>query len=225
MQSCSSVHGEAGARRCLVAAPDLGAGVLSLDFHKLWRAFFEQGFDSVVFSRALWDDGAFAYPDAEDIDIAPAFRALGRPRDDGFVDVGEERAELLVAGLGGRCVEPAVANAHEAAREHVLQEAAEELVSAESGLAGLFGFAVAPADGDAVLVCGEDAGVVECVLLHVSGEVGDCLFAAADCLQIDDPFAAPCGFGDCGEGRLERAAGRADGGELRVECIAPACAE
>ena len=80
-----------------------------------------------------------------------------------------------------------VAHALKARRQHVLEEAAQELLSAQAQRAGLAGGAVLVGEGDGARVAGDQAAGAQRGLLHVGGQVTQGGGAAADRLHIDDP--------------------------------------
>ncbi len=83
-----------------------------------------------------------------------------------------------------------VADLVEAARQHVLEEAAHELVAAEAAGSPAAGLAVLVLDGDRFVVEADDAGVGESDAKDVAGEVVEHgLFAVAPGGDVEDPVA------------------------------------
>src|ERR1700761_5859916 len=85
-----------------------------------------------------------------------------------------------------------VADLVEAARQHVLEEAAHELVAAEPAGSPPAGLAILVLDRDPVVVEADDAGVGERDAEDVAGEVVEHrLFAVAPGADVKDPSLVP----------------------------------
>ena len=85
-----------------------------------------------------------------------------------------------------------VADLVEAARQHVLEEAAHELLAAEAEGSRAVGPAFLVLDGDRFVVETDDAGVGESDAKDVAGEiVENGLFAAAPGGDVEDPGPVP----------------------------------
>ena len=85
----------------------------------------------------------------------------------------------------------------EAARQHMLEEAAHELIAAETAGSRAAGLAFPVLDGDRFVVETDDAGVGESDAKDVAGEVVEHgLFAVAPGGDVEDPALTPHGFRD-----------------------------
>ena len=96
--------------------------------------------------------------------------------------------------------EPEVADAHEAARQQVQEETAQELVDRQSQeplLVGVRG--VSPAEGDVALLKGDESAVGDSDAVGIATEIAQRVFRSAEGrLGIDDPVVTeqrsePCG--------------------------------
>ncbi len=98
--------------------------------------------------------------------------------------------------------EPEVADAHEAARQQVQEEAAQELVDRQSQEALLVGVGgVSPAEGDVALLKADESAVGDGDAVGVSAEIAQRVFRSAEGrLGIDDPVVAEQRSQPCGEG-------------------------
>jgi len=98
--------------------------------------------------------------------------------------------------------EPEVADAHEAARQQVEEETAQEVVDRQSQeplLVGVRG--VSPAEGDVALLDGDQSTVGDSDTVGVATEIAQRVFRSAEGrLGIDDPVVAEQGSEPCGEG-------------------------
>lgn len=96
------------------------------------------------------------------------------------------------------CEKAVIADADQSRRQHMQQEAAEELVDIQGEK--LFGVAVrivAIAEGDALAVEGDDPGVADGDAVGVVGEIRENLVRPAEGrFAVDDPV---CGGGPCKE--------------------------
>src|SRR3954451_5670121 len=85
-----------------------------------------------------------------------------------------------------------VADLVEAARQHVLEEAAHELVAAEPAGASLAGLAVLVVEADPVVVEADDAGIGERDAEDIAGEIVEHrLFALAPGADVKHPSLVP----------------------------------
>ena len=126
---------------------------------------------------------------------------LARGRQRQLPREGEPRLEQA-QGLAPRAVvQPEVADFSEALGQHVLEEAADELVRRDARGAGLAGRPVAVSEDDLLSVVAQDRGVGERHAEDVAGEVGQRLLPRADGLGVDDPRPAPDGGRDLREER------------------------
>src|SRR5260370_26789486 len=93
-------------------------------------------------------------------------------------------------------------NAHEAARQQMEQEAAEELVDRQRQQALLVGMGgVSPAEGDVALLQADQYAVGDGDAVSVAAEIAQRVFGAAEgWLGIDDPAVAEEGSAPSGEG-------------------------
>src|SRR5260370_30078356 len=121
-------------------------------------------------------------------------------------DVGSTRERLeaewqqrSASSIGEEAV---VTNAHEAARQQMEQEAAQELVDRQSQQALLVGMGgVSPAEGDVALLQADQSAVGDGDAVSVAAEIAQRVFGAAEgWLGIDDPAVAEEGSAPSGEG-------------------------
>ena len=97
--------------------------------------------------------------------------------------------------LGGM-PEAEVADFMQAFRQDVLEEAAHELLAGDTAHPPAVGFAMLVADGDRLIVEGDDAGVGDGDAEDIAGEIIEHgLFALAPGRSMDDPGFGPCGVG------------------------------
>jgi len=97
--------------------------------------------------------------------------------------------------LGGM-PEAEVADFMQAFRQDVLEEAAHELLAGDTAHPPAVGFAMLVADGDRLIVEGDDAGVGDGDAEDIAGEIIEHgLFALAPGRAMDDPRLGPCGVG------------------------------
>src|SRR5258706_16195041 len=125
-------------------------------------------------------------------------------------DVGSTRERLeaewqqpSASSIGEEAV---VTNAHEAARQQMEQEAAQELVDRQSQQALLVGMGgVSPAEGDVALLQADQSAVGDGDAVSVAAEIAQRVFRATEgWLGVDDPLVAVQRSGPCGEGSWRR---------------------
>ena len=107
-----------------------------------------------------------------------------------------EQAERLAFGT---VVQAVMADLAEADRQHVQQEAADELVGGEAQGAGPAGVGVTVANDDLAVVILQDGGVGQRHAEDVAGEVAEGVLAGANGLGVNHPRLPPDGCRDRGE--------------------------
>jgi hypothetical protein len=119
--------------------------------------------------------------------------------------------EIDAASAGTVCEKAVIADADQSGRQHMQQEAAQELVDIEGEkLLGVAVCVVAIAEADAVAVKGDDPGVADGDAVSVVGEISENLLRSAKrWLAVDDPVGrtGPCQEQVEGEGVGEHSFG------------------
>jgi hypothetical protein len=121
----------------------------------------------------------------------------------------QQEAEWQQEGASSVGEEAEVADAHEAARQQVEQEAAQEFIDRQSEQALLVGVGgVSPAEGDLSLLQCDQSAVGDGDAVSVGAEIAQRVFRAAEgWLGVDDPLVAEQRPGPCGEGSWIRKSG------------------
>jgi hypothetical protein len=159
---------------------------------------------SLMGSARAEGGGASEAEEPHDADVASAVlaalaqrsrrrHAAGRIEHEGFFCVERGQPAGAVEGIAGvGAHESVVADFLEAAWQDVLQDTSQELFGLEGRRPGPSRSALAPGEGDMVVVRGADAVVTDSDAEDVGSQIADGGPAVADSLEVDDPVLLPC---------------------------------